>query len=260
MRYYVISDVHSFYSETMQALSEKGFFEDKSPHKLIVCGDLFDRGSESVKMQNFICELLKNDDVILVRGNHEDLILDLIRDAKQLFGHGIEYTHHCSNGTVKTVTDLTGTDIFTDDYRDIINKLCATPYITEIIPKMLNYYETKKYVFVHGWIPCNNRHGWSANYYAPIEDWREVGESSWKESRWINGMLAYSYGVVEKDKTIVCGHWHSSWGHCRLEGKCSEFGKDSDFSPFYAEGIIAIDGCTAYSGRVNCIVLEDENI
>ena len=50
MRYYVISDVHSFYSETMQALSEKGFFEDKSPHKLNVCGDLFDRGSESVKM------------------------------------------------------------------------------------------------------------------------------------------------------------------------------------------------------------------
>lgn len=102
-----------------------------------------------------------------MRGNHEDLILDLIRDAKQLFGHGIEYTHHWSNGTVKTVTDLTGTDIFTDDYRDIINKLCATPYITEIIPKMLNYYETKKYVFVHGWIPCNNRHGWSANYYSP---------------------------------------------------------------------------------------------
>ena len=66
--------------------------------------------------------------------------------------------------------------------------------------------------------------------------------------------------VEEKEKTIVCGHWHSSWGHCRLEGKCSEFGKDSDFSPFYAEGIIAIDGCTAYSGRVNCIVLEDENI
>lgn len=25
MRYYVISDVHSFYSKTMQALSEKGF-------------------------------------------------------------------------------------------------------------------------------------------------------------------------------------------------------------------------------------------
>ena len=67
-------------------------------------------------------------------------------------------------------------------------------------------------------------------------------------------------GVMEKDKTIVCGHWHCSWGHCRLEGKCSEFGKDSDFSPFYADGIIAIDGCTAYSGRVNCIVLEDENI
>ena len=155
MRYYVISDVHSFYSETMQALSEKGFFEDKSPHKLIVCGDLFDRGSESVKMQNFICELLKNDDVILVRGNHEDLILDLIRDAKQLFGHGIEYTHHWSNGTVKTVTDLTGTDIFTDDYRDIINKLCATLYITEIIPKrtVMTYLRQRRRGDMSGCLP-----------------------------------------------------------------------------------------------------------
>lgn len=29
---------------------------------------------------------------------------------------------------------------------------------------------------------------------------------------------------------------------------------------FINRGIIAIDGCTAYSGRVNCIVLEDENV
>ena len=35
---------------------------------------------------------------------------------------------------------------------------------------------------------------------------------------------------------------------------------DEDFSPFYSEGIIAIDACTAVSGRVNCIVIEDNEI
>ena len=50
MRYYVVSDVHSFYTEMIKALTEKGYFEDKEPHKLIICGDMFDRGSESVAM------------------------------------------------------------------------------------------------------------------------------------------------------------------------------------------------------------------
>ena len=51
MRYYVVSDVHSFYDELISALTEKGFFEDNEPHKLIVCVDLFDRGSQSKQLQ-----------------------------------------------------------------------------------------------------------------------------------------------------------------------------------------------------------------
>lgn len=154
MKYYVVSDVHSFYSEMISALTEKGFFEEKEPHKLIVCGDLFDRGEESLAMQKFITDLIKKDEVILIRGNHEDLMLELIDNADYVFGKGIEYTHHWSNGTVKTVTDLTGMDVFTDDSRDIVNKLCVTPYVKDIIPKTVDYYETEHYIFVHGWIPC----------------------------------------------------------------------------------------------------------
>ena len=74
MRYYVVSDVHSFYTEMIKALTEKGYFEDKEPHKLIICGDMFDRGSESVAMQKFIMELVEKDEVILIRGNHEELM------------------------------------------------------------------------------------------------------------------------------------------------------------------------------------------
>ena len=37
-----------------------------------------------------------------------------------------------------------------------------------------------------------------------------------------------------------------------------EFGEGADFSPYYGDGVIAIDACTAYSGNVNVLVLEDD--
>lgn len=40
MKYYVVADVHGFYDQMVKALTEKGYFDDKSPHKLIICGDL----------------------------------------------------------------------------------------------------------------------------------------------------------------------------------------------------------------------------
>ena len=58
-------------------------------------------------------------------------------------------------------------------------------------------------------------------------------------------------------KTVVCGHFHCSYGHCHYENKGSEFGEDADFSPYIAPGIIAIDACTAYSRKMNCVVIRD---
>ena len=45
--YYVVSDIHGYYTELKQTLDEKGFFSDTFPRKLIVCGDALDRGSEA---------------------------------------------------------------------------------------------------------------------------------------------------------------------------------------------------------------------
>lgn len=73
-------------------------------------------------------------------------------------------------------------------------------------------------------------------------------------------MAAAYNGIYEENKTIVCGHWHCSYGHSILENKGNEFSEDADFSPYYGKGIIAIDACTSYSKKVNCIVIEDEEI
>ncbi len=116
------------------------------------------------------------------------------------------------------------------------------------------YFETKRYIFTHGFLPVLQSMG-KPQYYP---EWRRASSADFTESRWLNGMeLACKYRITEPGKTIVCGHYHTSYGHSVLEGKGSELGADADHSPFYADGIIALDACTAVSGSVNCIVLED---
>ena len=78
MKYYVVADTHGYYTELRHALQEAGFDEDKDPCKLVVCGDLFDRGQEATELQAYILQLMNEDRVILIRGNHEDLFCELV--------------------------------------------------------------------------------------------------------------------------------------------------------------------------------------
>lgn len=62
MRYYVTADIHGFYMEFQSALRESGYYEDPEPHKLIILGDLFDRGTEAKRLQDFILNIITIDD------------------------------------------------------------------------------------------------------------------------------------------------------------------------------------------------------
>lgn len=105
MRYYVVSDIHGFHSPLIAALNHAGFFSDQQPRKLIVLGDLFDRGKEAKELEAFISDLMDKDLVILIRGNHEDLYEDLVTVDK-----GIGLSHHINNGTYDTALQLSGFD------------------------------------------------------------------------------------------------------------------------------------------------------
>lgn len=257
MRYYVVADVHGFLDELKTALSEKGFFADTEPHKLIICGDLFDRGEKAAELQEFILELLAKDEVVLIRGNHEDLAMDLLKHWSR---SSYFYSHHLSNGTVDTMSQLTDTSFVDLIYypERVKNLFQKTPYIQQIIPAMHNYFETAHFIFVHGWIPCTKVQTTSCQTrYAYTDDWRNVDKKEWNKARWVNGMAAAHNGVVEKGKTIVCGHWHCSFGHSHYEGRGGELDNNPDFTPYYNTGIIALDACTAMSGKVNCIIVDD---
>lgn len=85
-------------------------------------------------------------------------------------------------------------------------------------------------------------------------DWRSASAADWKKARWFNGMDLAPFKT--EHKTVVCGHWHASYGHNLAEGS-PEFGPGSVFTPYYGEGIIAIDGCTVVTGIVNVLVLNE---
>lgn len=270
MKYFVVSDIHGYYGYLIDALNEAGFSQDNINHKLIICGDLFDRGHEACKLQEYILSLISNDKVILIRGNHEDLYLQMCASLPELCAdNSILFSHHYSNRTFDTAKQLTQKSTsWALSHGEEFKKLAlSTPFVQQIIPAMRNYFETENYIFVHGWIPCC-RDGKPPHYirgrvYKYFEDWRNSSEKDWEQARWLNGMLLYhDYDIKETGKTIVCGHWHTSFAHSKYSGICSsEFDKDAIFKPYISNSekgnIIAIDGCVAHTHKVNCVVIED---
>ncbi len=257
MRYYVCADPHGFFTELKTALDAQGFFTDPQPHKLLICGDLFDRGAEAVQLQEFLLELMAKDQLILVRGNHEDLAERLLNTwhMESYFSY-----QHRTNGTVDTVCQLAGcqpVDLYYNSDR-IGRRFMNTPYMKKIIPSMVDFYETEHYIFVHGWIPSTPvQVDENTTDYIVVHNWRQADEGQWANARWINGMVAAHSGAVEPGKTVVCGHHRCSFGHANYEGRGAEADRSADYTPYCAPGIIALDACTILSGRVNCIVLED---
>lgn len=268
MKYFVTSDTHSFFNEMLEAIHDKGFEENNPDHKLIICGDVFDRGNQSVEIYDYLRRI--DDQFIYIRGNHEDLLMDCVRDiaAGKTIG-----SHHYSNGTVKTIEqlcDLKENELCFPRRSDSLNHLIyekMKPILEWINTKSVNYVEIGDCILVHGWIPTT---GDSIDFMGnlvhpraiPMERWGECGTITWEEARWDNGMAMWKKGVKIPGKTIICGHWHSSWGHSHLHQDRKEFPdknrKDwqKSFEPFIDDGIIAIDSCCAYSGFLNCIVLE----
>lgn len=256
MKFFVVSDVHSFYSKLRHTLVDNGFEIGNPSHCLIICGDAFDRGKEAKQLQDFLVKMQEQNRLIYICGNHEDLLMQMVGELPMIADH-IEWTHHAGNGTLSTLSQLTGmtvSQIKRDPWR-AQEYFANTPFVQKLLPEIVDYAEIGDYIFVHGWIPS----------YAHLDDFRDASHKDWQEARWWNGMeMWHNKACREPGKTIVCGHWHCSWGHAIYdqqvepnEGNC--FGSRADFTPFAAEGILAIDGCVAYTHKMNCEVIEVEN-
>ena len=243
---YCVSDVHSYYNELMTALDAAGFDINNEKHIFVSCGDLLDRGPDALKCLRFVNSIPK-DRRILIRGNHEIL-------ANVLIGKGYFGQHDWWNGTAYTAYQLSGYPSPANaSEEDIIESFSNNIDWLNYYKSTVYFKEIGNYIFTHGWIPYLNVSYQKA--YNP--NWREC---SFKDAIWDNGMELWSQGIREPNKTIICGHYHTSWGHKNLHNEeITNYYTPNDCRIFEDEGIIALDTTTCMSKLVNVKVLEVEN-
>ena len=230
MKFFITSDIHSFYTPMIEALNKAGFDKNNSNHWLITCGDNFDRGNESQKVLDYLLSLPQK---TLIKGNHEDLIVECCNRGYPEWRDG-------SNGTIKTIRELGHEkNSFELACEITLNKL------KPLLSQMVDYFETKNYVFVHSFIPYEQ------------DNWRNCLPKDWKKARWHNPYKLCGQGYWKEDKILVFGHWHTS-GQWSKYMHTPEYDEGAIYDTFIGDNYIGLDACTALSNQVNVYVMEDE--
>lgn len=197
--YFISSDIHSFFDEWYTSLQSNGFDIKNPNHIIVICGDIFDRGTQPLEVYNFLRSIPK-ERRILIRGNHESLLNELVK-------RGFPESHDNHNGTYDTLIQISGemseidfrrymfekyysktpkldfiydkndNDVdYSDEYQNFSDKVVAeiserqkrifnNQKLKEILnwinsDEWVNYYETKDYIFVHSWIPVKKYIDW----------------------------------------------------------------------------------------------------
>ena len=291
-KYFCVSDIHSYCSHLQSALKQAGFRKSNKDHILIVCGDVFDRGFETLETYEFLTSLPKSR-CILVRGNHELLYMDLLQ-------RGYPGSHDFSNGTVRTFCqiaeineqELSASYWYADAaakgqtitraainnmisakweiIRDRVSKHPITKWLNS--DQWIQYYELDKYIFVHSFIPiqikdipetAGIRHYPLSyvpeNFIETVPDWRNLPSSAlaWDDAKWGCPWKQFNAGLFDEEKAnnkiLVCGHWHASDFH-----KVYENDKTQNMNLFFSDNLIALDACTAWSQFCNVLVIDSE--
>ena len=234
-RIVAVSDIHGFYDEMIDALNKVNF--NPETDLLVSCGDAMDRGTKPREVIEFLNRLPNK---VLVKGNHEQLMQDAIKRKCFLY-------HDFHNGTANTAYDFcTKENAGVMNHAQILGELRDDQEYQKYMDLLVNYYETEKYIFVHSWIPGG-------------EDWRYASKIKWDKAMWGNPFDIAAVVGNKTGKIIVHGHYHNSYGWADRELR-SEFGDDAKFDIIEHHNCIGLDACTAFSGKVNVLVVEDNLI
>ena len=297
-KYFVISDIHSFFSPMIKSLNEAGYQKDNREHILIILGDLFDRGDETVKLYEYL-KTIPKDRLILIKGNHELLYEELLMKT---FPDNYDF----SNNTVKTFCDIANSELIRkgiienrhndkelyrsfysyyseisplDTWKEILS-LVEESEITKFIKNKsnwLNYYELGNYIFVHSFIPTKLKEDIKTKYGDKFQSedptyyefdsyWRKCND--WNRALWGCPFAQYKAGLFKpeesKGKILVCGHWHTSDFFKFLD---ANFSYEHKCGPIYlSPHLIGIDGGviwnkeTGYVHQQNVLVIEEDKI
>lgn len=270
MKYFVISDIHSYYDAMIKALGEAGYDKKSKNHFLIVCGDIFDRGPDPIKVYKFLKSIPKSRKA-LIKGNHEFCL-------KEICDRGFFYKHDLHNKTADTIyyftlgmsymealenvvlNRLSREDV--DSYK-LIQQFKSLPVYEWLNSKEWKYYyELDNYIFVHNSIPLKTQYDkWG--YILTLgfnENWRKCdSDIEWDEAVWGCSWKNCLEGYYDNlGKILVVGHWHTSDFFKNLSDNiaCNKCEENMDI--FYSKKIIGIDACTAITNKCNVLVIDED--
>ena len=275
MKYFIVSDIHSFCSELKSALWKAGFNKRNKDHTLIVCGDVFDRGSETVELYKFLTSIPKKR-CILIKGNHELLYEELLEKS-------FPESHDFSNHTVDTFCQIAGYDpeILTPKYwrkfddvpherirqawQKILTEVKQSPVTAWLQSDRWKYWhEVGNYIFVHSFIPLKKLDCMPAYYtynrkFEYFKDWRETANNfELEDATWGCPYQQYIDGYFKEEaangKVLVCGHWAVTDFRQHINNKWSE-----DTGIYKFENIIGLD-CGVWKYRDTKTYYHPQNV
>jgi Calcineurin-like phosphoesterase. len=152
MRTFLCSDIHGQYDAWMVGLEKSGFSPD-SGDRLIVIGDIMDRGPRSKDCFLFLQKLRETypDQIFYLRGNHEQMFLDFLK-AEDPFSKNVSAYLWFLNGGWTTIRSFLEIRDPNRKYtlEEIARELLETvPGLLQILEGLPYYYAERDAVFVH---------------------------------------------------------------------------------------------------------------
>ena len=261
MKYFIVSDIHGYCDYLIRDLLKEGYERENQNHTLIILGDILDRGTQPKETLDFLMTVPK-DNLIMVKGNHEYLLEKLLK-KKEINRVDI------INGTASTLFNLLdynyieGNPFKCRKFRKSVKSNAYLKWLKNY--KFKNFYKLDKFILVHSFIPLYNKtpfniyhlYGEYKRNLEYIPNWGTVklDKQTWEEATWGCPYMLFKDGFFKeeskKGNVLVCGHWRTS-------DFFRAYKKEVSNDIFYSPHLIAIDGNTPISEKVNVLVLEEK--
>lgn len=246
MKYFVVSDLHGFYTKTIQALEKSGWDRNNENHKLIVAGDMIDgNNKEQIILLQWLKELHDVDKAIIIKGNHD-------------YHFQIEPTRIFLN--YRWQYDFDFMKSFSTEMKNWISSLPSS-------------HQTKTHVITHGmWFPQLNKGGTFKHKIYASPNMITCDKKCWYDTSYMNSFEKdvpwktvdeYTNDLIKK---VVIGHfWTPNFRyghHCGINAnkKTMEKYSKEDWDIWKSKDgkLIAIDGGVYFEkGKINVYTFEE---
>ncbi|MDN6195420.1 MAG: metallophosphoesterase [Atopostipes suicloacalis] len=222
---FVLADIHGEF-QLMEEMLEN--WREKK-ERLVILGDLADRGPNSKATIEWARQLANEKDAIIVKGNHDDMLEKYLKEPEK------NQLNYYMNGGAETLRSLLGDGLSLNKASEIAKKIKkAYPWLLPFLESLPYFYEWEDYLLVHAGVDLT------------LKSWKD---STKRDFIWIRE------GFYDQENTtgkkIIFGHTVTSSLH-------------NDFSNFDLwksnDGLIGIDGGAVYGGQLNGLRLSKKGI